>query len=70
MRPLEPGSQGFIGERRTNDRRDDLMHVGQPLDRIGEGLFVDLRVLRPDPVTDGAVGDGGELQTHDATPNS
>ena len=38
------------------------MQVGQSLDRIGEGLFIDLRVFRPDPVTDGAVGDGGELQ--------
>ena len=44
------------------------MQVGQSLDCIGEGLFVDLRVFRPDPVTDGAVGDGGELETDDATP--
>ena len=67
---FEPRSQGFIGERRANDRRDNLVQVGQSLDRVGEGLLIDLRIFRPDPVTDGAVGDGGEFQTHDATPNS
>ena len=26
------------------------MHIGEPLDGIGEGLLVDLGVLRPDAV--------------------
>ena len=55
---LEPGRQGFIGECRADNRGDDLVQVGQSLDRVGEGLFVDVRIFRPDPVTDGAVGDG------------
>ena len=46
------------------------MQVSQTLNRVGEGLFIDLRFFRPDPVTDGAVGDGSEFETHDATPNS
>ena len=37
------------------------MHIGEPLDGIGEGLLVDLGVLRPDAVADGAVGGGGEV---------
>ena len=44
------------------------MQVGQALDRIGEGLLIDLGVFRPDPVPDGAVGDGGKFETRDATP--
>ena len=36
------------------------MQIGEPLDRIGERLLVDLGVLRPDAVADGAVGGGGE----------
>ncbi|HEX9073820.1 MAG TPA: hypothetical protein VF852_17955 [Pseudolabrys sp.] len=67
---LEPDRQGFIGERRAHDGRDNFMQVGQPLHRIGEGLFIDLGVFRPDPVTDRAVGDGSKFETHDATPNS
>ena len=53
---LEPRGQGLIGERRADDRRDNLMQVGQSLDRIGEGLLIDLGVFRADPVTDRAVG--------------
>ena len=34
------------------------MQVGQALDRIGQGLLVDLGVLGPDAVADGAVGGG------------
>ena len=60
---LEPCGQGFIGQRRAHDCRDNLMDVGQALDRVGEGLFIDLRVFRPDPVSDRAVGDGGEFET-------
>ena len=36
------------------------MHIGEPLDRIGQGLLVDLGVLRPDTVAESAVGSGGE----------
>ena len=57
---LEPGRQGFIGECRAHNRGDDLVQVGQSLDRVGEGLFVDVRIFRPDPVTDGAVGNGSD----------
>ena len=61
---FEPGGQGFIGECRADNGRDDLMQVGQALDRIGEGLFIDLRVFRADPVSDGAVGNGGKFEGH------
>jgi len=36
------------------------MHIGESLNSICQGLFVDLGVLRPDAVADGAVGGGGE----------
>ena len=52
---LEPGGQGLIGEGGPNDGREDFMQVGEPLNGIGEGLLVDLGVLRPDAVADGAV---------------
>ena len=68
--PFEPGGQSFIGEGCSYDRRDDLVQVGQALDRIGEGLFVDLGVLRTDPLTDGAVGNGGKFQGHGSSSNS
>ena len=32
------------------------MDVGEPLDRIGQCLLVDLGVLRPDAVAEAAVG--------------
>ena len=38
------------------------MEVGDALDRIGEGLLVDLGVLRPDTVADGAVGSCSEAK--------
>ena len=44
------------------------MDVGQPLDRIGKGLFIDLRVLRADALADGAVCDGGKFQVHGLKP--
>ena len=34
---------------------ENFMQVGQPLHGIGEGLLVDLAVLRPDPFANGAV---------------
>ena len=39
----------------------DFVQVGQPLDRIGQGLLVDLGVLGPDAVADGAVIDWQRL---------
>ncbi len=39
---LEPRCQGLVGKCRADDGRDDLVQVGQALDRIGEGLLVDL----------------------------
>ena len=46
------------------------MQVGQALDGIGKGLFIDLGVFCPDAVTEGAVGNGGKFETYDATPTS
>jgi hypothetical protein len=39
-----------------------------PLNRSGDGLLVDLGVLRPDAVADGAAGGGGEFEVHGVTP--
>jgi hypothetical protein len=36
------------------------MQVGKALNCIGQGLLVDLGILRLDAVADGAVGSGGE----------
>jgi hypothetical protein len=47
-----PSPQRFVGKRRANDGLDDFMQVGQPLNRIGEGLLVDLGVLGADAVAD------------------
>ena len=30
--------------------------------RVGEGLFIDLRFFRPDPVTEVAVSDGSKFE--------
>ena len=49
---IEPGGQGLIGEGGPNDGREDFMQVGEPLNGIGEGLLVDLGVLRADAVAD------------------
>ena len=59
---FEACRQGLIGQRRPDNGGEDFMHVGEPLDRIGQGLLVDLGVLRPDAVAEGAVGGGGECQ--------
>ena len=40
------------------------MQVGEPLNRIGKRLLVDLGVLGADAVADGAVGGGGECEIH------
>ena len=65
---FEPRSEGFIDQRRPNDGRDDFVQVGEALDRVGEGLLVDLGVFGPDAVAEGAIGDGGKFEVHDATP--
>ena len=57
---LKPRGEGLVGERRPDDGREDLMQVGEALNGIGEGLLVDLGVLRPDPVANGAIGSPGE----------
>ena len=44
---FESRCQGFIGKRCPHNGGDDLVQVGQSLDRIGEGLFVDLGVFAP-----------------------
>ncbi|MGA7389089.1 MAG: hypothetical protein WBW99_14355, partial [Pseudolabrys sp.] len=43
--------QSFVGGCRADNGGDDLMQVGEPLNGIGEGLLVDLRVFCPEPVT-------------------
>jgi hypothetical protein len=40
------------------------MQVCEPLHGIGEGLLVDLGILRPDTVADSAVVDSGEFKVH------
>src|SRR5262245_58893867 len=65
---FEPGYQGFIGEGRTNDSREDLVQVGLALHRIGEGPLINLGVFRTDAVTDPAIGYGGEFEIHPASP--
>jgi hypothetical protein len=64
MRP----SKGLVGERRTDDGSDDLVQIGEPFDRIGEGLLVDFGVLCLEAVADGPVVDSGKLETHGRTP--
>ena len=59
---FEACRQSFIGERRADDGRDNLVQVSQTLNRVGEGLFIDLRFFRPDPVTEGAVSDGSKFK--------
>ena len=44
---FEPCGQGLVGEGRADDGGDDLVQVGETLDRIGEGLLVDVGVFRP-----------------------
>ena len=67
---LEPLCQGFIGKRGPDNGRDDLVHVGYSLHRVGEGLLIDAGIFRPDPVADDAVGNGSEFKKIDnATPN-
>ena len=53
---------GFIGKCCPHNCDNNLMQVGQALDRIGEGLFIDVGIFRPDPVADRAVSDGGEFE--------
>ena len=68
IRHLSPVDQGLVSQRRPDDGRQNFMDVGQPLDRIGQGLFVDLGVLRPDAVAQRAVGSGSNFEVHGETP--
>jgi hypothetical protein len=43
------------------------MQVGEPLHCIGQRLLVDLRVLRPNAVAQGAVGGGSEFDVNIST---
>ena len=58
---LEPGCQGFIGQRRADNGRDDLVQIGEALDRIGEGLIVYMGVLGANAVTYRLIGNGCEF---------
>ena len=49
---FEPSGEGLIGKRRAHDGRQYLMHIVEPLHRVGEGLFIDLGIFRADPVAD------------------
>ena len=64
MRPLSPVARASIGKRRADDGGDDLVQVGQSLDRVGEGLFIDGRVLCPDAVADRSVGYCSDFNDH------
>ena len=55
MRPLSPVARASSVKCRADDGRDDLVEIGQALDRVGEGLLVDLGVFGADPVADCAV---------------
>jgi hypothetical protein len=59
---LEPVSQGFVGQCRADDGRDDLVQVRQALNGVQEGLLIDAGVFRPDPIANRAVGDGGKFE--------
>ena len=65
---FEACGQSFVGQGRADYGRDNLVQVGQSLDCIGEGLFVDLGVSCADTVADGAVVDSGEFEIHYGTP--
>ena len=64
---LEPPGQGLVCHGGSDNRLDDFMEVGDALDRIGEGLLLDLGVLRPDTVADGAIGSCSEAKNTYAT---
>ena len=68
IRPLSPCHQRFIGKRGAHKGGQYFMHVGEPLHRVGEGLFIDLGVFRADPVADTAIGNGGEFEIHGRAP--
>jgi hypothetical protein len=49
---FEAGRERLIRKCRTHDRCDDFVQVGQAVDCVSQGLFVDLRVVRTDSVAD------------------
>ena len=66
---MSPVRQGLIGQGRPDYGGDDFVEVGQPFDRVGKGLLVDLGVFRSDAVSDETVIYGGEFQFHGALPS-
>ena len=61
---LEPCCQGLVGEGRADDRRDDLVQIGQALDRVGERLLVDLRIFGLNSVADCPIMIAAKLKIH------
>ena len=57
---FEPCGHCLVGQGGADNRGEDFVQVGEPLNGIGEGLLVDLGVLGFDAVADGAVGGGGK----------
>jgi hypothetical protein len=57
---LKSCGQGLVGEGGPNDGTEDFMEVGETLNGVGEGLFVDLGVFGTDAVADRAVGGGSK----------
>ena len=60
MRPLSPVARASSVECRADDRRDDLVQIGQALDCVGEGLLVDLGIVSPDAVPNDLIAHGGK----------
>jgi hypothetical protein len=59
MRPrIAPPQTPAVGKWCSHYGGEDLIHIGEPLHGIGQRLFVDLGVLRPDAVADGATAGG------------
>ena len=54
---LEARRQGLVRQGRPDNRLQDLVHICEALDRIGQRLVVDLRVLGAQAVAEGTVVD-------------
>ena len=67
---FEPCRQRLVGEGGPDNGGQDFVQVGEALDRIGEGLLVDLGVFRPQAVADGSIGGGRKSKlVHWASPS-
>lgn len=62
---MSPVGKRFVGQGGANDGGEDLVQVGEALDGIGEGLFVDGGIFGPNAVADRAVRYGGKFKGHD-----